>query len=71
MHRKDALDLLGARLHSLPTAVEEFTASVWARIAACRSVLVMSPHSAPQVCVEGAATRSAISRASELRPWRC
>jgi hypothetical protein len=55
--RKDALDLLGARLHSLPTAVVEPHRFRLGTYRGLSFSAVMSPHSAPQVCVEGAATR--------------
>lgn len=55
--RKDALDLLGAHLQSLPMAVEEPRRFRLGMYRGLPFSLVMYPHSAPQVCIEGAATR--------------
>ena len=55
--RKDALDLLGARLQSLPMAVVEPRRFRLGTYRGLSFSAVMYPHSAPQVCVEGAATR--------------
>ena len=55
--RKDALDLLGARLQSLPMAVAEPHRFRLGTYRGLSFSAVMYPHSAPQVCIEGAATR--------------
>jgi hypothetical protein len=55
--RKNALDLLGARLHSLPIAVVEPRRFRLGTYRGLSFSAVMYPHSAPQVCIEGAATR--------------
>src|SRR5262245_14797746 len=55
--RKDALDLLGARLHSLPMAVAEHRSFRLGMYRGLPFSLLMYPHSAPQICIEGTATR--------------
>ena len=68
---KDALDLLGARLQSLPTAVGEPHRFRLGTYRGLSFSAVMYPHSAPQVCVEGAATRFGDLSRQNCGPWRC